>query len=330
MANKLLRPLLWRPMSSQIFNHAAPSLFRDVNIYKIPWTGGMRYCSMSEILQNNDVDVKAKSSDISRVLQNKGIYRFSEEQIASIYQLLLDLGIKTKNIDSQLLETPDILNYPAEKWNDICEVFVENGISSYNIFKNIVMYPELLQNRPSKLRDNLLQYRAITIGKENVLQLIQRYPVLYLVPPSKIRKRLTLLNAIFAPAELRPLIRNNPNILCDSWQEVSDKMMYIHTVMGLEQPQIAASQALQKSLLHIKIRHLFLSRAGIYVKPNLLRDKMSYKRNPSLSDITDTSNRFFANRVAKLTEEEYRVFSEMMREELDTSHSDSDDSEDEE
>lgn len=184
----------------------------------------------------------------------------------------------------------------------------------------------------------LEKYDNYTSWFDQKYNFFSRYPVLYLVPPSKIRKRLTLLNAIFAPAELRPLIRNNPNILCDSWQEVSDKMMYIHTVcmisltnmliladlpvsvllflliyrntcfvdndifffilqvMGLEQPQIAASQALQKSLLHIKIRHLFLSRAGIYVKPNLLRDKMSYKRNPSLSDITDTSNRFFANR----------------------------------
>lgn len=129
---------------------------------------------MSEIIQDNDVDVKARSSVISRELQNKGINMFSEGQIESIYQLLLDLGIKAKTIDSQLVETPDVLNYPAEKWNRICEVFVENGISSYNIFKNIVMYPELLQQQPSRVRDLLLQYRAITIGKENVLQLIQR------------------------------------------------------------------------------------------------------------------------------------------------------------
>lgn len=39
---------------------------------------------------------------------------------------------------------------------------------------------------------------------------------------------------------------------------------------------------------------------------------------------------FFFSRVAKLSEEEYKVFSEMIREELDASNSDSDDSEDEE
>ncbi|XP_037796759.1 transcription termination factor 4, mitochondrial-like [Penaeus monodon] len=330
MANKLLRTLLWQPISTRGFILSPPFLSCDDRLHNKPWTGKLRYCLMSEIIQDNDVDVKARSSVISRELQNKGINRFSEGQIESIYQLLLDLGIKAKTIDSQLVETPDILNYPAEKWNRICEVFVENGISSYNIFKNIVMYPELLQQQPSRVRDLLLQYRAITIGKENVLQLIQRYPVLYLVPPSKIKKRLALLNTIFAPTESRPLIRNNPNILCDDWQDVSDKMMYIHTEMGLEQPQISASQALEKSLMHIKTRHLFLSRAGLYVKPNLLRDKMSHRRNPSLSDITDTSNRFFANKVAKLSEEEYKVFSEMIREELDASNSDSDDSEDEE
>ncbi|XP_027208105.2 transcription termination factor 4, mitochondrial [Penaeus vannamei] len=329
MAIKLLRTLQWRLISTRNAIHA-PSFLSCVDIFhNEPWTGKLRYCSVSEIIPNSDLDVKSKSLDISRELQNKGISRFSEGQIESIYQMLLDLGIKAKTIDSQLVETPDILNYPAEKWNSICEVFVEHGISSYNIFKNIVMYPDLLQHRPSKLRDTLLQYKAITIGKENVLQLIQRYPVLYLVPPRKIKKRLALLNTIFAPAELRPLIRNNPNILCDDWQDVSDKMMYIHTEMGLEQPQISASQALQKSLMHIKTRYLFLSRAGLYVKPNLLRDKMSYRRNPSLSDITDTSNRFFANKVAKLSEEEYKVFSEMIREELDASQSDSDDSEDE-
>ncbi|XP_066947923.1 transcription termination factor 4, mitochondrial [Macrobrachium rosenbergii] len=87
--------------------------------------------------------------------------------------------------------------------------------------------------------------------------------------------------------------------------------------MGLEQAQIAASEALQKSLFHIKVRHQFLYRAGLYKTPELAKDSKSHKQNADLSLITDTSNKFFVNKIARLTESEYEVFYRMMKEEHD-------------
>ena len=66
--------------------------------------------------------------------------------------------------------------------------------------------------------------------------------------------------------------------------------------MGLEQPHIASARCLKHPLLHIKTRHLFLLRAGLYKTPNLKKDRQSHRRNPSLTDILDTSDRRFTNR----------------------------------
>ncbi|KAG7173135.1 uncharacterized protein LOC121861026 isoform X2 [Homarus americanus] len=290
--------------------------------------GKLTYCSSYKFQEDIDdkLDVKARSWKIFSELQAKGLHKYSEKHTASLYQLLLDLGIKSSTIEAQLTATPDILGYSIKNWSDTCEVMVENGLSGINILQSIALYPQLLLVKPSTLRQTLLQYQEITVGKHNLLSLVIRYPALYLFPPRAVKKRMGLLSSMFPPTELKTLIRNNPNILTDKWETISKKIMYIHEEMGLEQPHLAASKALRKPLLHIKTRHQFLYRAGIYKTPNLLRDKQSHKRNASLSDIMDTSDKYFANRVARLTDLEYSVFACMMKEEEELEHSYSDDS----
>ena len=133
-----------------------------------------RFCSEAKIEQNEPslVDVDARASVVVNDLCVRGITRYPKEQVTSLYQLLLDLGIKTGTIEAQLLEMPDLLNYSHKTWTNTCEVMVENGMPSLQILQSIAFHPILLKMKPSLLNDTLLKYRQMNIGKLNVLNFI--------------------------------------------------------------------------------------------------------------------------------------------------------------
>ncbi|XP_076058274.1 uncharacterized protein LOC143035287 isoform X2 [Oratosquilla oratoria] len=263
----------------------------------------------------SDKEVKEKSEIILKAVQAKGINKFTHEHIYNLYYFLSELGVPDKKLIAQLIGTPDLLNFPLSNWEKICSVLVENGVSSQHILENIALYPKLLSFSVGKLRKNLLEYRQMMVGKRSLLDIINRYPIVYVMDPNSIRKRLHLLDSVYPMSSLKLLIKNNPNVLVDPWDEISHKTLYIYQEMGLEQPQISECQVLQHSLMHIQTRHQFLKRAGLYQKPNLAKDKNSYKINPSLADIVETSDKVFANKVAKMTDEEYSVFKLMIEKE---------------
>ncbi|XP_071525503.1 transcription termination factor 4, mitochondrial [Panulirus ornatus] len=330
MALKLMNALsLWIKVTASS-SHLGIN-FPSSNSYylKLSHQRVLLYCSYSEgqVGSNNEVDFVARTRNILQAVHSKEISGsgYSEKEVASLYEFLMNLGIKSETIEAQFLETPDILKYPLYKWNEACEVMEENGLSSSRILQNVALCPEILKIKSSSLSDKLVQYRQIALGKDSFLSLLNRYPVLFLCQPHQIKKRVMLLRSIFPPPIFKPLIVNNPNILVENWEDVMEKIMYIHKVMGLEQPQLAFSKTLRRSLLHIKIRHQFLFRAGLYITPNLEKDRRSHLRNASLSDIMDTSDTYFANRVARLTDHEYKVFSSIMEEE-ESGYSDSEES----
>ncbi|XP_045135772.1 uncharacterized protein LOC123518816 [Portunus trituberculatus] len=316
-ATPLLAPLL--PVTSRLasFTHGREKQF----------------CSVASTEQNDTslVDVEARVNVVVNDLSVRGITQYPKAQVMCLYQLLLDLDIKAETIEAQLLQMPHLLCHSHKAWTNTCEVMVENGIPGLRILQSIALYPKFLKIKSSLLQDKLLLYRQMNVGKLNCLSLVIKYPVLLLGEPSHLKNRLDSLYALFPPASLKNLIQNNPNVLLDSWEDIMAKIMYIHEEMGLEQPHIGAARCLKQSLLHIKTRHLFLLRAGLYKTPDLKKDKQSHRRNPSLTDIIDTSDKRFTNRIARLTEQEYGVFKAMMAaEEQDSKDYDSDDGEEEE
>lgn len=136
----------------------------------------MMYCSYSEAQErsDNEVDIKARASKIFSAMQSKGFPGYSEKDTASLYQFLLNLGIRSTTIEAQFLETPDILKFPVNRWNETCEIMEENGLSSSKILQSVALCPDILKIKPSTLSDNLLQYSQIKIGRHNLLSLLNR------------------------------------------------------------------------------------------------------------------------------------------------------------
>ncbi|KAK4292574.1 hypothetical protein Pmani_034662 [Petrolisthes manimaculis] len=261
------------------------------------------------------INISERTAKLVAALESKKGAKFSEQQVSLLYHHLLDLGVKPRTIEAQLQEMPDLLHHSLDKWRDTSAAMVGCGLTGLTILQNIATTPRLLQMKSRELDNTLMKLHDIHFGKHNLLTLASSHPALYFVPPTALKKRITALHAMFPTADLPTFLRNNPNVLTEDLKTLMDKIMYIHKVMGLEQPHMASCQGLTHSLLHIKTRHQFLYRSGVYKTPNLLRDYRSDKRNPRLSDILDSSDRFFANKVARLTDEEYTTFKAMMVEE---------------
>ncbi|KAK7013625.1 hypothetical protein SK128_024785 [Halocaridina rubra] len=275
---------------------------------------GKNFCTNLH-LESNEPDMKDKATQIYRVIKSKDPDVCPESDFIDLYLYLLDFGIKATTVEDQFIETTDLLKHRLDRWTSVMEIFKEHSIPIDLVFRNVVLFPYLLECSLPVLQQNLALYSEMYIGKQSLLSTVQRYPELYFYRPKAVAKRMNMLHSIFPPAELKMVIKNNPNILTENWNSISEKIMYIHKEMGLEQPHIAACECLRKSLIHIKTRHQFLLRAGLYKKPNILRDKGSVRNNHSLSLIMDTSNRSFANKIAKLSEYEYDVFYCMIKEE---------------
>ncbi|KAG0714138.1 Cytochrome P450 9e2 [Chionoecetes opilio] len=87
------------------------------------------------------VDVEAQVGKLVSDLCLRGIAQYPKRQVTSVYQLLLDLGIKTDTIEAQLLEMPDLLGYSHKAWSSTCEVMVENGLPILRILQSIRCNP---------------------------------------------------------------------------------------------------------------------------------------------------------------------------------------------
>ncbi|CAL4166943.1 unnamed protein product [Meganyctiphanes norvegica] len=255
---------------------------------------------------------------------------FSIHQTKSLYQTLVDHGIDSAKVKSQLVETPDLLKYPEIFWKQTFQVFTEFDFTPQKIYQCIVVHPALLRIKPNKLRQNLLELNQIEIGRSSVLKLAKIYPVMYTSNPQQVKKSLRHLSTLFNNPQLKGILKNSPSVIFSPIEETIKKMTYIVEEMGLSQDLVVETKVLSKSLSHIYTRHEFLKRAGLYSKPKLNKDKRSHKKNAPLTLIMDTSDRYFGNKVSHLSHEEYQVFQQIMNEELGEFEESTDDLDEEE
>ena len=126
----------------------------------------------------------------------------------------------------------------------------------------------------------------------------------------------------FTRKDVFRLIHENSRILTDDWSNSFEKLRYVCVEMGLNQRDAVFSQLFRYDLQYIKTRHLFLERAGLYVKPNprLSVQKLSITLNQILgTDLEDFVSMFTPMSVA-----DYITFEEILKQDdLHCEHSES-------
>lgn len=192
------------------------------------------------------------------------------------------------------------------------------GIESDKFLSIVSGYPELLGRDPDRLAGSLHCWRSCQFGDRQMQALLSAHPqLLDLTDQGKLAARVAFLHSYFETRKnVWRLFLNCPNLVADDAQgTIQPKVEYILQRMRIEVPEVVKSCALAAELDMVRCRHVFLERLGLFKPRSLKADPGDPNDNPKLHQITDTTDKRFAVKVAFVTLEEYEAFQELFERE---------------
>lgn len=239
-----------------------------------------------------------------------------KEQVYGVCKLFIDYGTRRDQLEAALCSSPlpPILLQNLSLLRDVLSVFRQHRISMQTALRSLTAYNVPFNMQPDTLNKTLLKLRIKTIDNVTLLRYLEICPFLIYVT-GNLELKLHNLKSIFPPGELKHLLFNYPHVLLEPWENIEQKLFYIHDEMGLDQPHVVFCKVLSHPLHHIINRHQFLVRIGLYTKPKLFRDRLSHLVNTKLEYIMDCTDAQFCKRVAGVSPEEFEVFKALAAEE---------------
>jgi len=217
--------------------------------------------------------------------------------------------------EQRVLEVLDCLISFGFSGTSLLNVLTFNGSSVFR----------LNQNRIMNVFDQLRERGFIST---QIVDLVSSNPSILLdFSAEEWDKRQAWFYQYFATRTFRELLPQHPNLLTDTLDDIEDRYFYVYSKMGLDQKQMLECRLFSHSLMHIRVRHTFVERCGVYKFPDPKGRVVNV--NPHLKLILDSSDRRFLQLVPGAVLGDFRVFKLMMEEEIDE-EVDEEESEDEE
>lgn len=234
----------------------------------------------------------------------------------------LPIASKLGDIEELLKATPELNNTHADSWQGTLNALKQEGFSPQNFSLMISQNPRLLITNPEKISNSINSWRMLQFGEKQTLQFLEKNSeFIHLEISREVFRRFQVIKEfIGGGSNMLKLLTICPSVLLQNASTLKDKIDYLQNVMKVEPVEVYKSEALSQNLDDIKTRHVFLQRLGLYVvKKN--KDPNEISKNPKLHQITDTSDRRFASKVCFVTPEEFEVFQEMYKTELEAGNS---------
>lgn len=234
--------------------------------------------------------------------------------INAIIQTVKEYAVTEDEVKILMKHQPDLMNTSASSWTSICEALTDDGFLKDDILKVIMNYPQVLTIKKHHITNNLEAWFNTNMEREFYIEIISTHPRFLKLNPSYLVRRFSQLQQYFESRNrVGKMLMSAPNVLEEQEDVLLEKLNYLNNLC-VDPSDIAASGVLAHTPLHIKARHEFLIRCGVYKSPQ--KDyKKSLSKNPKLERIVNTSDFEFATQVAKLTKFEYDVFLEMYEKE---------------
>lgn len=223
------------------------------------------------------------------------------------------------HIKEAIKASPNLENVSSEMWRNAHETFLNHGLSTQSFLRIVVSNPKVLFRSPKNIVDTLEHWRSCQFGEYFLFQLITKHPFLMDVSD----KRLLLSQIFFlrsyvsSSKNVWKLLMNCPNLIEETEANIEAKILYMKEKMRIEIPEIVKSEALGKTLDHIKCRHVFMERLGLFKPRPLKADPNEKTSNARLYKITDTSEKAFATKICHASLAEYEAFKELFARELE-------------
>ncbi|KAL9707488.1 hypothetical protein quinque_011006 [Culex quinquefasciatus] len=255
------------------------------------------------------------------ILRKSFVFRsFCTQPVPNLVDSLVSTldAVDRGSLDKLLTSVPQLTRYGPDQWHRTHQLMAAEGIESDKFLSIVSAYPELLGRDPDRLAGSLHCWRSCQFGDRQMQALLAAHPqLLDLTDQGKLAARVAFLHSYFETRKnVWRLFLNCPNLVADDAQgTIQPKVEYILQRMRIEVPEVVKCCALAAELDMVRCRHVFLERLGLFKPRSLKADPGDPNDNPKLHQITDTTDKRFAVKVAFVTLEEYEAFQELFERE---------------
>ena len=222
-------------------------------------------------------------------------------------------NVSTKSVMAAVRNSPELLQFSPSEWNSAFYCLQAFGIKGPQIIHMFQKCPSLLTVDPKSMT---AIWDALTLFKLSTHKLVGallQKPHILCNPPTDAEEKALLIITYSGAGNnaLRVLtVCNNPFAL--SLAELTEVTEYVHHTMKVKRTyEICRSKVFECPISKLKCRHSFLVDCGLYVPQDDDIPTTIPHSNPLLCDIVNTKDEVFAEKVAKLTYEEYIVYQEL-------------------
>lgn len=241
------------------------------------------------------------------------IQSFGTEHIRSCLIYLTDMNLHIKEVQELMILSPKI--FVSQNLQSTTEFLREYGFSPKQVASIFKCFPDILDMDFTVISKLLESLRKLGFYDVQLLKLVSYNPDIISLRTEEIVSRVNELKALFKSRDILNLIAKSPFILTEDIAQIHSKFNYIFSEMGITQRQMMYCNLFSHSLGHIRTRHQFLMRAGLYKK--VAKDKGEINKNPLLQDILDRNDAEFARKYGNMSELEFHTFGKMFEKEME-------------
>lgn len=210
--------------------------------------------------------------------------------------------------------------YSESRWIMLFDYLKQYDFKTSEILEMIDSNPDILTVNRHNLHQCMVAWTNFRFDDKKLRQLLVLQPSCLLLNDKEILSRIPKCLAYVGKKHNRvlELISYSPNILFDNWQQIESKFNYILLNMELGPTQFVTTTVMSSTLFDIKCRHDFLKKLGMYKERDPKANSPNQMTgNPSLKKIVETTDKQFAIKVAGVTVEEYLIFKQLFKKQMD-------------
>ncbi|KAG8327446.1 uncharacterized protein LOC124357040 isoform X2 [Homalodisca vitripennis] len=236
--------------------------------------------------------------------------------VVSVVGIMQDFGFTDTDIKKLMINQPALLKTRANLWSDTVGTLIKCGFENAEILSILEGWPKVLSIKNNDMVRRIQAWTESGLGEKLMFEVLTSNPHFLEVDHVFVSKRIKQYQLYFENKKrVGKLFMLAPNTLEENWKIIVDKLNYLNELCT-DESDIVSSGVLAHSLFHIKARHEFLIRAGIYKRPSKDFNK-KLSKNPKLESIVNKTDDDFVSDIAGLSRFEYDVFLEIYKEELD-------------
>lgn len=256
----------------------------------------------------------------ARITNNIGLIGTIGRERAELHlRDLVGFGFDHGTIEELITNNPS--SFQSGHLLDLSKNFHAFGFSLIQISSILKLCPEILDADIDFINDSLDILRQLGLDGSSIVTVVSMCPHVILKSKKATNTQYNLLKDLLSRKDLMRLVKSSPSVLLDDIDDISSKYNYVTMEMAISRNQVAQSNLFAHSIFHIKCRHKFLERAGLFKK--VVKEKKGLeKANPHLRDIVDVSDEDFAKKHGNMTEGDYKTFVKMYMEEISVTESD--------